>query len=30
LENQNIGEKETILELGLGYIEKIQMREEDR
>ena len=30
LENQNIKERETLLELGLGYIEKIEARDEGK
>jgi DNA repair exonuclease SbcCD nuclease subunit len=30
LENQNIPEKETVLELGIGYIDKIESREEGK
>ena len=30
LENENIKEKETLLELGIGYIEKIEAREEGK
>ena len=30
IEDQNLGEKETILDLGIGYIEKIEAREEGK